>query len=255
MKTAITDLRGKGRWTEADYTRHADLWIVASTWTEKPTPARTLAHLSASYLTLDGQVAGEPGTLNNMIGSTMSPLGPALWTSADGRMTLVPVDITRRHAVSLLADLVCRSLGAFDGLNLDYFTPLGWAIPGYDDAFWEKYANCLSSWVEQMRALKPAWIFTGQNHRVDWWTGCLNGLYLEQDLTSFGQTFESHARDVEGFRSLSQMSKREVVTVAELRSPERYPSWYVTAFKAWCEANGAFASIGRDASAAGTVTA
>lgn len=253
MKTAITDLRGKGRWTAADYARQADLWIVASSWTEKPTKARTLAHLSASYLTWDGQIVGPPGTLNDLIGRTMKalPVTP-LWTSADGRQTLMPVDITQRHADAQMADLVTKKMAAFDGVLIDYYVALAFAYPGqFSEDFWLKWDRALRSWVEQMRRLRPDWIFLGQVHQLTEPCGALNGLYNEVDMTSFGASFESHSRDVTQLKSLAALTGREVVYVAELREPARYPLWYQSAYRAWCETNGAYASMGRDAAAQG----
>lgn len=251
IRHCITDLRGKGRWTPADYTRQADLWIVASSWTDKPTPARTLAHLSASYLTLDGAVSGEPGTLNKMIGTMLQPLAvPPLWTSADGRQTLCPVNLNARHAASQLADLVTKKMAAFDGVLIDYFVSLAWAYPGaFSEDFWAQWDRSLRAWVEQMRALRPDWIIVGQIHQNTEPTGALNGRYCEVDLTSFGCSFESNIRDFQAFAALSKMSGREIVNVAELRDPLRYPAWYVDKVKGACELTGAYLSWGRDASA------
>lgn len=247
-RTAITDLRSKARWTPADYIRQGDLWIVSSSWTEKPTPARTLAHLSASYLTWDGAPAGEPGTLNRMIASVIQPLAvPPLWTSDDGRQTLCPVNLNSRHAASQLADLVTKKMAAFDGVLIDYYVALGWAYPGaYSEDFWLQWNTNLRAWVEQMRALRPDWIVLGQVHQNTEPTGALNGRYAEQSLTSFGMTFEKNAADVATFAALSKMTGREVVFVAELREPLRFPQSYIDATKAFCATTGAYLSAGRD---------
>lgn len=251
IRHCITDLRGSGRWTPADYTRQADLWIVSSSWTEKPTPQRTLAHLSASYLTIDGALAGGVGTLNRMIGTLIQPLAvPPLWTSADGRQTLCPINLNARHAASELADLVTRKMAAFDGVLIDYFCGLGWAYPGaFSEDFWALWDRSLRAWVEQMRALRPDWIIVGQVHQNTEPTGALNGRYIEQDLTSFGCTFESNAKDVSQFTAMAKLTGREVVFVAELRDPLRYPAYYVDQVKAFCESTGAYLSAGRDATA------
>lgn len=253
MLTALTDLRGKGRWLLADYAREADLYVVGSYWQEKPIAGkRTFAQVSATYLTLDGNVSGEPGSLNKAIGTTLPALEnvPPLWVSDDGRQTQIPLDLTQRHVASELADLMVSHLSWPDGLNIDWYG-FGWAYPPekypqYDADFWKKFDDQLQSWVEQMRSRKPAWVFTGQHHQITPPCGALNGLYLEQSLTSFGETLNSHTGQVKTFQSLAKLSGREVVFIAELREPGKFPDWYQAAFKAWCETNGAYASVGRD---------
>lgn len=247
MLTCGTDLRGKGRWTPADYERKADLWIVASSWTEKPVKdARTLAHVQPVIYELDGKPAGDLSVLLSSLPRLNVPT--PLWTSDDGRQTIWPIDLTQRGVVSQLADRLARQrLQWADGLLLDYFVALGWAYPNlYSEDFWQKWNNALRAWVEQMRTLRPDWVFVGQVHQLTDPCGALNGLYTEQDLTSFGTTPAQHAGDISAFLSLSRMTGREVVCVAELREPGRYPQSYRDAFKAWCEANGAYASVGRD---------
>lgn len=252
LKYALTDLRGGKRWVEADYARKADLWIVAATWEDKPVAGqRTLVQVSPTYLTLDGKIAGAPGTLNNLIGTTLRHLGAGpLWTSDDGRMTLEPVDLTARHAASSLADLIATKMGHMDGCNLDYFVPLAFAYPGkFSDEFWEKWNNALRAWVEQMRALRPSWVFVGQVHQIIDPCGALNGVYAEQDLTSFGASFTTHEADIARMKAITDLDKREMVNVVELRYPGRYPLWYQDAVKAFCERTGACLSWGRDGAA------
>lgn len=255
-RICTTDLRGKPKWTAADYARSSDLWIVGDPWPERPPVAgRVLAYINPAVLFYDGVITGEPGSFSRRLeGLPLLPLSP-LWTSPDGRQVLRALDMTARNVSRLFLEAVRASLMWADGVLFCYFTSLDFVDPGrYPLEYWSKWDSTLGLLANGIRDSRPGFLCVAQQFHLAPPTTSCNGLYLEGNGPyEFRYTPEQHEDDARRLRDLIRRYEpsRQDLWVQEVRKPELYSAAALRSVVDWATRLDFYVSIGRDETARG----
>lgn len=242
----LLDWRGK-----PDLSKRAEFYSIAATATKKPIlgnpNARVLVAISPTILYDGDQVAGELDGFNQWLAGLLfhrdALTTQVLW-QGPGQWHTRLVDITKRGVVQDMLALIERFFGWAHGIHVDGFT--AWAEP------YEAWDRALAGLASGIRAQQHKLCLAQQFHPTPP-SMAASGEFFEQSPTSFGQTMESHAKDIAQFRELLKQAKddRETLFVAEIREPERFPDWYLAQVRSFALANDVVLSYGRDAQSVG----
>jgi hypothetical protein len=238
---AIYDARGV-----PDTTKLADLYVVSSTLTSRPTlgnpKGRVLVSLSGTlHFTPDGEV--DPHPLNLAVHDLADHYGaimPGILGIEPNGYYTQGIDLTKRGLASELIPLWIEKAGPFDGIHWDIFTPLANPTPP-----WDRVMSGIASTIRLAGKL-----VLGQQFQITDGVMGTNGMWWEQSPNNNQYTMERHLIDATMFRQVVKMAdKREAIFVCEMREPEEFPQWYRDQVKAWAIANDFYLSVGVDADA------
>lgn len=251
MRLNLFDFRSPPRWTKADRNRECEQAMVSVAWDSNPfgvRPVRVLPNIQPGVWRKDGApvvtenaymaewgrwVDDHNVTLRDEQGKPRN-----IWTS--GVQSLTAIDLSRVEVVEAWVGAIVGHFGWARGVHLDYYTNLAWLFPTMPLEYWTGYDLGLAHAVTLMRDLRPDWHITGgQYHRTSI-THYVDGLFLEESPTHFGQTFESVEADMDDHGNGREWT-------IEIRRPEVYPDWYIQKALDLVERRGCLLSWRRDA--------
>ena len=247
-RTLILDWRGR-----PDLTKPGDFYSIGPYFFARPAlgnvGGRVLVAMSATILY---DPDGHPSTrefnhdLHHAAMKRKAMTQRVVWRGDNGWHTRL-FDLTKPGMVEDVLALVRAYFGWADGVHLDYASAWSWQFEDMAprDAAWDDALAALLAGIRAQKklALAQQWHLTRP-------VLAASGAFLEQSPTSFGRTLDDHARDIAEFRRQAK-DGREVLFVAELREPAKFPMDYVDALRTWAVTNDVALSFGRDAKAVG----
>lgn len=251
MKLMVTDWRNPGRWSMADRKRDCRRASISNEWDRDPfgiRPVETLVALQPGVLFYDDKVAGRAGGFNQELGEISqsqdlwlyNPAGAVVKLWELGPQEVRALDLTKESTRRLWTAMASDRFHFADGLHLDYFGTLAWIDNTFHPSFWQNWFEAWRDVVDRLRILRPDWCLIGQEWHLTPITDKVDGLFLEDNPTQFGLTFDE-------IRRQSSLHGHPEDWVLELRYPDRFPLDYRRRVVSFAASMGCFVSWRRDA--------